>query len=125
MYQGTDVQVAWVSFTATTKHLVCQHMGFEAVRCPLGVRRKDVEVTPWYPLAIRDVPISATFGFQEAMYGVLQLANYCLAPVLLMSCNIMIYYNYLKMLYSYLMQPHPLRHVYVSVCPFFRYLAFI
>ena len=115
----TDLQDTWMSFTAATKHLVCQHMSFEEVRCPLDLRRKDVEVTPWYPLAIRDVPISATFGFHQAMYGVLQLANNCSAPVLPMLCDITIYYSYWKMLYSYWMQPLPLHHVYGSVCPLF------
>ena len=86
---------------------------------PVNLRRKDVEVTPWYPLAIRDVPISATFGFHQAMYGVLQLANNGSAPVLPMLCDITIYYSYLKMLYSYWMQPLPLHHVYSSVCPLF------
>ena len=57
------LQDAWVSFTAWTKHLVRQHMGFEGVRCPLDLCRKDVEVSPWCRLAIRDLPISATFGF--------------------------------------------------------------
>ena len=33
--------------------------------CVRGVRCKEVEVTPWYPLAIWDVPISATFGFSH------------------------------------------------------------
>ena len=59
----TDLQDAWLSVTVATKHLVRQHMGFEEVPCPLDLRRKDVEVTPWYPLAIGDVPISATSGF--------------------------------------------------------------
>ena len=36
-----------------------------------------------------------------------------------MLCDITIYYSYLKMLYSYWMQPLPLRHVYGSVCPLF------
>ena len=94
-------------------------MGFEEVRCPLDVRRKEVEVTPWYPVAIRDVPISATFGFHQAMYGVLQLANNCSTPMLPMLCDITIYYGYLKMSYIYWMQPLPLRHVYGSVCPLF------
>ena len=67
----TDLQDAWLSFTAATKHLVLQHRGFEEVWCPLDLWRKGVEVTPWYPLAIRDVPISATFGFHQAMCGVL------------------------------------------------------
>ena len=115
----TDLQDAWLSFTAATKHLVRQHMGFEDVRCPLDLRRKDVEVTPWYPLAIRDVPIPTTFGVHQAMYGVLQLATNCSAPVLPMLCDTTMYYNYLKMLYSYWMQPLPLRHVYGSVCPLF------
>ena len=66
-----DLQDAWLSFTAATKHLVRQHMGFEEVRCPLDLHRKDVEVAPWYTLAIRDVPTSATFGFHQAIYGVL------------------------------------------------------
>ena len=108
----TGVQDAWVSFTASTKHLVRQHMGFEQVRCLLDLRHKEVEVTPRYPLAIRDVPISATFGFHRAMYGVLQLANNCSAPVLPMLCNITIYYNYLKMSHSYWMQPLPPCHVF-------------
>ena len=86
---------------ASTKHLVLQNMGFEQVRCPLDLRRKEVEVTPWYPLAIRDVPISATFGFHQAMYGVLRLANNCSAPVLRMLFDITTYYSYLKMSYSY------------------------
>ena len=41
-----DLQDAWVSFMAATKHLVCPHMGFEEVRCPLDFHRKDVEGTP-------------------------------------------------------------------------------
>ena len=94
-------------------------MGFEGVGCPLDLRRKDVEVTPWYPLAIRDVPISTTFGFHQAMYGVLQLANNFAASVLPMLCDITVYYSYLKMLYSYWMQQLPLYHVYGSVCPLF------
>ena len=66
-----DLQDAWVPFTAATRHLVHQHMGLEEVRCPLDLRRKDIEFNPWYPFTIRDVPISATFGFHQAMYGVL------------------------------------------------------
>ena len=85
----------------------------------MDLRRKDLEVTPWYPLAIGDVPISVTFGFHQAMYGVGQLANNFSAPVLPMLCGIRIYYSYLKMWYSYWMQPPPLRHVYGSVCPLF------
>ena len=100
-----------MSFTAATKYLVRQHMGFEEVRCPLDLPRKDVGVTPWYPLAIRDVPISATFGFHHAMYGVLQLANTSSAPVFPMLCDITMYYNHVKMLYSYWLQPFPLCHV--------------
>ena len=101
----TDLQDAWVSFTASTKHLVCQHMGFEQARCPFDLHHKEVEATPWYPSPIRDVPVSATFGFHRTMYGVLQLANNCSAPVLPMLCNITLYYSYLKMLYSCWMQP--------------------
>ena len=67
---------------APGKQLVRQCMGFEEVRCPLDVRCKDVEVTPWYPLVIRDVPISATFDFHQAMYAVLRLANNYSTPVL-------------------------------------------
>ena len=109
----------WVSFTASTKHFVRQSMGFEIVRCPLELHRKEVDVTPWYPLAIGDVPISATFGVHQAVYGVLQPANNCSTLVLPMLLDITIYYNYLKMLYSYWMQPLPLRHVYGTVCPLF------
>ena len=87
-------------------------MGFEEVRCPLDVHCKEVEVTPWHPLVIQDVPISATFGFHKAMYGVLQPANNYSTLVLPMLCGITIYYSYLKMLYSYRMQPLPSRHVY-------------
>ena len=60
-----------MSFTAATKHLVREHMGYEEVWCPLDLRSKDLEVTPWYCLTIRDVPISASFGFHQAIYGVL------------------------------------------------------
>ena len=86
---------------------------------PLGPSLEEVEVTPWYPLAIKDVPISATFGFHQAMYGVLQLANNYSTPVLPMLCDITIHCNYLKMLYSNWMLPLPLRHVYGTVCPLF------
>ena len=54
------------------------------------LKRKDVEVTPWYPLRIGDQPISPTFAFQHAMYGVLRLANNCSALVLPMLCDITI-----------------------------------
>ena len=64
-----------MSFTASTKPLVRQGMCFEQVRCPWDARCKEVDVTPWYTLAIRGVPVSATFGFHQAMYGVLQLAS--------------------------------------------------
>ena len=112
----------WVSFRASTKNLLRQGIILEQLRCPLDLCKKEVAVTPWYPLAIRDVPISATFGFHQAMYGVLQLANICSTPVLPMPFHIAIYYNYLKMLYSYWMQPLPLRRVYSSVCPLFGIL---
>ena len=69
--QVTDLQHACPSFMAATTHLVRQHMGSEEVPCPLDLGHKDIEVTAWYPLAFRDVPISATFGFDRAMYGVL------------------------------------------------------
>ena len=53
------------------------------------------------------------------MYGVFQLATNCSAPVLLMVCDITMYYSYLKVLSSYWMQPLPLRDVYGSVFPLF------
>ena len=92
---------------------------FEEVRCPFDLRRKDVQVTPWYPLAIRDVPFSATFGFHQAMYGVFNLANSCSARVLPMLCDITVHYSYLTMLYITRMQPISLCHVYGSVCSVF------
>ena len=49
----------------------------------------------------------------------LQLANNSSAPVLPKLCDITMYYGYLKMLYSYWMQPLPLCHVYGSVSPLF------
>ena len=52
-------------------------------------------------VAIWDVPISATFGFHQAMYGLLQLAINCSTSALPLLCDITIYYNYLKILYSY------------------------
>ena len=96
-----DLQDARVTIWASTKHLVRQHMGFEQVRCPLDLRRKEVEVTVWYPLAIRDVPMSTTSGFHQAMYSVFQLANNCATPMVPMSCDITTYYSYLKMSYNY------------------------
>ena len=115
----TDLQNAWLSFTAVTKHLVREHMGFAEVRCPLDLPRNDVGVTPWYPLAIRDGPISATFGFHEAMYDVHQLATNRSAPVLPMLYDSTIYYSCLQLLYSRWMEPLPLRHVHGSVCTLF------
>ena len=38
-----------------------------------------------------------------------------------MLCDITIYFSYLKMLYNYWVQPHPLCHVYGSVCPLFGF----
>ena len=108
-----------VSVAAATKHLMRQHMGFEEVPSRLDLRRRDFDVTRWHPLAIRDAPISATFGFHQAMYGVLQLAINCRAPVFPVFCDITIYYSYLKMLCSYWMQPLPLCHVHGFVCPLF------
>ena len=116
----TDLQDAWLSFTAATKHLVREHTGFEEVRCPLDLRRKDGEVTQLYSLAIMDVPISVAFGFHQAMYGVLQLAINCSAPVLAMLCGITIHCSHLKIFYSCCMQPLTMRHVYGFVCPLFR-----
>ena len=115
-----DLQEAWVSFTASTKHLVRQNMGFEKVPCPLDLRRKEVEVTPWYPLAIRYLPSSATVGFHQAMYSVLQLPNNCSAPILPMSYDITIYYSCLNVLYRYWAQPLPLHRVCGFVCPWFN-----
>ena len=43
----SDLQDAWVSFTAFAKLLVRQGMGFEQVLRPLDVRRKGDGVTPW------------------------------------------------------------------------------
>ena len=40
----SDLQDAWLSFTAPRKHLLRQHVGFEKVQCPLDLHRKGVEV---------------------------------------------------------------------------------
>ena len=120
----TDVPEEWALFTASTKHLVRQSMGFEQVWCPLHLRRKEVEVTPWCSLAMRDVLISATFGFHQAMYGVLQVANNCSTGVtdLMRHHHILqLFKNVLQLLDATIATPPCVWHRLSS----FRYLASI
>ena len=55
-----------MSLVSCAPHLSRQGMAFEEVLCTMDFWHKEVEATPWYPFAIRDVHVSSTFGCHQA-----------------------------------------------------------